>query len=124
MNSHEKMKDRKVSCTSFLKVVGALLTVCAFVFSQSAFAQASVEKKELTDSSSTKQTLTDAQGKKIQVVDFEDATIEGKAKAPEGFVLQSRTGSNFRNIIELRRDFRNRIQTSTPTIRSVSPSSP
>lgn len=55
---------------------------------------------------------TDANGKPITVVDFEDASIEGQAKAPSGFVLQSRESSSFRNLIELRRNFRPQIESS------------
>lgn len=61
---------------------------------------------------SRKTVRTDAKGKPITVVDFEDANIEGRAKSPEGFVVQSRGQSSFRNIIELRRNFRPQIQAS------------
>lgn len=57
--------------------------------------------------------MTDARGKKIQVVDFNEAHIEGKAKGPDGFVLQSRQGGSFKNILELRRNFRGQIQSSS-----------
>jgi hypothetical protein len=68
--------------------------------------------------------ITDAKGRKVQVVDFDDANIEGKAKAPDGFVLQSRTPGSFKNIIELRRNFRQQIQGSAYESLVVNPSAP
>jgi hypothetical protein len=53
--------------------------------------------------------LTDAQGRKIQVVDFDEATIDGKAKAPDGFVIRTRVGGVSNNTLELRRDFRKKM---------------
>jgi hypothetical protein len=58
---------------------------------------------------SSQQVITDAKGKKITVVDFDDANIEGKAKAPDGFLLQSRQSGNYKTVIELRRNFRTQI---------------
>ena len=51
----------------------------------------------------------DARGRKVQYVDFGDALIEGKAKTPDGFVIQSRTSGKFDSLIELRKDFRDKI---------------
>ena len=48
----------------------------------------------------------DAKGRKISVVNFDDALIEGKARGPDGFVLRSREASSGRSVLELRRDFR------------------
>jgi hypothetical protein len=50
--------------------------------------------------------MVDARGKKITVVNFDDAVIEGKARGPDGFVLRSRDASGGRSVLELRRDFR------------------
>lgn len=55
---------------------------------------------------------TDAKGRRITVVTFDDANIEGKAKAPDGFVLQSRSGGSFRNILELKKNFRPQIEST------------
>ena len=49
-----------------------------------------------------KTTITDAKGNKVQVIDFNDAVIEGKAMAPDGFLLQSRKPGSYKTIIELR----------------------
>jgi hypothetical protein len=55
---------------------------------------------------------TDSQGRRITTVDFEDALIDGQAKAPDGFFLRSRSSSKSRNILDLRRDFRRRMRAS------------
>lgn len=83
-----------------------LVFVFSVLLSATAFAQGVSGEKF------RKSTRTDAKGRPITVVDFEDAKIEGSAKSPDGFVLQSRSNSNFRNIIELRRNFRPQIQSS------------
>lgn len=51
----------------------------------------------------------DARGRKMQHVDFSDAVIEGKARTPDGFVIQSRTPGRFNSLVELPRDFRDNI---------------
>lgn len=51
----------------------------------------------------------DARGRKVQYVDFGETMIEGRAKTPDGFVIQSRTSGKFSSLIELRRDFRDKI---------------
>jgi hypothetical protein len=45
----------------------------------------------------------------VQYVDFGETMIEGRAKTPDGFVIQSRTSGKFSSLIELRRDFRDKI---------------
>lgn len=84
-------------------------TVLALMMSSAAFAQSSANLK---DPKARQSARTDANGKPITVVDFEDANIEGSAKAPTGFVLQSRESSSFRNLIELRRNFRPQVEAS------------
>lgn len=79
---------------------------------QTAFAQQQANSSGLKDPKSRQVKRTDANGKPITVVDFEDANIEGAAKAPTGFVLQSRESASFRNLIELRRNFRPQIEAS------------
>lgn len=88
------------------------------------FAQDLSKNATLSDPASSKKIMTDAKGKKIQVVDFDDAQIEGKAKAPDGFVLQSRQGAGFKNIMELRRNFRNQIESSSYEALVAAPSAP
>lgn len=90
----------------------AIVLFLATFFATSALASKSVENIE---QKSRKTVRTDARGKPITVVDFEEANIEGSAKSPEGFVVQSRSGSSFRNIIELRRNFRPQIRASEPS---------
>lgn len=53
--------------------------------------------------------MKDARGRKVQYVDFGETMIEGKAKTPDGFVIQSRTTGKFNSLIELRKDFRDKI---------------
>jgi hypothetical protein len=70
---------------------------------------------------SVRSEMVDAKGRKIQVVDFEDAVIQGAARAPEGFVLQSRQGATFRSIVELRREFRGQIELSGTALVPIVP---
>lgn len=98
----------------------SLVTFCFLIagFSSTALAQTPggepVQKSE-------KKVLTDSQGRRITNIDFDDAAIEGRAKAPEGFVLQSRNGASFRNILDLRRNFRGLIQNSAPVGQMAAP---
>lgn len=71
-----------------------------------------------------KKELVDAKGRKITVVNFDETAIEGKAKSPDGFVLQSRDQTKFRSIIELRRDFRLQMNAGVSTGALVTPASP
>jgi hypothetical protein len=66
-----------------------------------------------TEAPAAKKTITNAKGEKITVIDFDDANIEGKAKAPDGFVVQSRQSGKFKGMIELRRDFRPQMEQAT-----------
>ena len=91
----------------------AFFMLGSIVSVQSARAQNMSKNSSFAEPAASKRLMTDAQGKKIQVVDFDDAQIEGKAKAPDGFVLQSRQGAGFKNIMELRRNFRNQIESSS-----------
>lgn len=86
-----------------------LATVVSLSLSAVAVAQ---NAANLKDPRARHASRTDANGKPITVVDFDDANIEGSAKAPTGFVLQSRESSSFRNLIELRRNFRPQIEAS------------
>lgn len=52
----------------------------------------------------------DARGRKMQYVDFSDALIEGRARTPDGFVIQSRNAGRFKSMIELRSNFRDNIR--------------
>jgi hypothetical protein len=52
----------------------------------------------------------DARGRKVQVVDFSDLFIDGQARTPDGFVIQSRKSGRFKSLVELRRHFRDNIK--------------
>ena len=77
-----------------------------------------------TDPKSKQGTITDAKGRKVTVIDFDDANIEGRAKAPDGFLLQARGSGKFKNIIELRRNFRPQMQGSAYEALIAVPASP
>jgi hypothetical protein len=66
-----------------------------------------------TEAPSSKKTITNAKGEKVTVIDFDDANIDGKALAPDGFVVQSRQSGKFKGMIELRRDFRPQMEQAT-----------
>jgi hypothetical protein len=86
-----------------LMILGVGLSI---TFGQEAKAQAP------KDPPSQQRSIIDAKGKKVTVVDFNDAVIEGKAKAPDGFMLQSRRGGGFKTILTLRKNFRPQLNQS------------
>ncbi|MFZ9520655.1 MAG: hypothetical protein ACO3A4_09275 [Silvanigrellaceae bacterium] len=62
------------------------------------------------DSSAQVKVTRDARGRKVQHIDFSETTIEGKARTPDGFVIQSRAPGRFKSLIELRSHFRDNIK--------------
>ncbi|MEN9809618.1 MAG: hypothetical protein RLZZ488_1185 [Pseudomonadota bacterium] len=62
------------------------------------------------ENSSEMKVKRDARGRKMQYVDFSDALIEGRARTPDGFVIQSRNAGRFKSMIELRSNFRDNIK--------------
>lgn len=89
-----------------------LSCLCLWMGSSALVAWASDSVRTVDGQSYRKRTIKDAKGKTLQVVDFDDARIEGAAKAPDGFYLQSRNQGKFQSILELRKDFRKRMTTS------------
>jgi hypothetical protein len=87
----------------------ALLVLLGVVHSSPALAQA--QESSLPDPGYAKQTRTDSQGRKITVVDFDEARIDGTVKAPEGFFLRSRSANKAENIMNLRKNFQQRVRT-------------
>lgn len=69
-----------------------------------------VQSSSLPDPGYQKQVRTDSRGRKITTIDFDDAEIEGRVKAPEGFILRSREASKAESIMDLRKNFRSRIR--------------
>jgi hypothetical protein len=45
-------------------------------------------------------------------IDFSEANIEGRMKAPEGFFLQGRTSQDLQNLLKLRSNFRQELSGS------------
>lgn len=62
------------------------------------------------DTSAQLKVTRDARGRKMQFVDFNEVQIEGQARTPEGFMIQSRKSGRFRSLIELRSHFRDYIK--------------
>jgi hypothetical protein len=87
----------------------ALLLLFGVVYAVPALAQAL--ESSLPDPGYSKQTRTDSQGRKITVVDFDEARIDGTVKAPEGFFLRSRSANKAENIMNLRKNFQQRVRT-------------
>ena len=102
--------QRKKLCPAF-RISLVLIVVALFnpwMLHQNALAQSA--EASLPDPASNKSTRTDSQGRKITVIDFEDARIEGNAKAPDGFFLRSRSASKSDNILNLRKNFHRRVR--------------
>lgn len=53
---------------------------------------------------------------KKTVIDFSDVNIEGELKKPEGSYIQNRKRTKFRNLIELRGNFRPELRRSVSAI--------
>lgn len=71
------------------------------------------------ESSAELKVTRDARGRKVQVVDFSDAHIEGEARTPDGFMIQSRKSGRFKSLIEVRRHFRDHIKIHALDINTV-----
>jgi hypothetical protein len=114
--------------TKFTVISVAFCTLLGFAFSELALAQGGgsfVEKgKPAPEPASSSKDMVDAEGRKITVVNFDDALIEGKARGPDGFVLRSRQSGSFRSILELRRDFRSEVTVDGGGTVPVVPMSP
>ncbi len=54
--------------------------------------------------------------KKKTVIDFSDVNVEGELTKPEGSYIQNRKRTRFRNLIELRGNFRPELQRSVNAI--------
>ena len=87
----------------------ALLLLFGMIYGGPALAQA--QESSLPDPGYAKQTRTDSQGRKITVVDFDEARIDGTVKAPEGFFLRSRSANKAENIMNFRKNFQQRVRT-------------
>jgi hypothetical protein len=106
--------ERIVSCVRvFALLLAAVLIVRANIARGDSAAVATTGISSSGDSLSTAggasaaiKVTRDARGRKVQYVDFSEAVIEGKARAPEGFVIQSRASGRFNSLIELRSNFR------------------
>lgn len=105
------MKTRQ-KLNFYKKVIIVQLALCGSVLCtwnvQASDTNAPLKKTSMEQESGVR-VRKDARGRKVQYVDFGEALIEGKAKTPDGFVIQSRKSGKFDSLIELRRDFRDRI---------------
>ncbi len=105
-----------------------LLFLLACASSGSARAQGGTPPAEkgtsATDAAPVAKAMVDAKGRKITVVNFDDALIEGKARGPDGFILRSRQSGSFRSILELRRDFRAEVNVDGGAMVPVVPVAP
>ncbi len=81
--------------------------ICATLCSNMLFAQT---PKDEPSGYSKPKVIIDAKGRKTTVISFDETSIDGKARAPEGFLIMSRKGGAGRGIIELRKQFRLRIK--------------
>jgi hypothetical protein len=88
-------------------LAGVALCLSVFGSRQIALAQ---QPSGLPDPSYNQKVRTDSQERAITVVDFDEARIEGDVKAPDGFVLRSRDGSKVGSILELRKNFHQRMR--------------
>jgi hypothetical protein len=52
-------------------------------------------------------------------IDFSETTIDGKMKAPEGFMLQGHQGSSLSQMVKLRSNFRNQLNNSRSATKAL-----
>ena len=52
-------------------------------------------------------------------IDFSETSIDGKMKAPEGFLLQGRQGSSLSQMVKLRSNFRNELNNSKSATKAL-----
>jgi hypothetical protein len=104
-----KTKLRAFSHPKLLSVQLTLWFTVCFALRANANEPQPADSKSTMEQESGVKVRKDARGRKVQYVDFGEALIEGKAKTPDGFVIQSRTSGKFESLIELRKDFRDKI---------------
>lgn len=52
-------------------------------------------------------------------IDFDSSLIDGKKKAPLGFLLQGRNKQSLSNMVKLRRNFRARLRNSSHAVKAL-----
>lgn len=52
-------------------------------------------------------------------IDFSETAIDGKMKAPDGFLLQSRQSSSLSQMVKLRSNFRNELNNSKSATKAI-----
>lgn len=52
-------------------------------------------------------------------IDFDSSLIDGKKKAPLGFLLQGRNKQSLSNMVKLRRNFRERLRNSSHAVKAL-----
>jgi hypothetical protein len=52
-------------------------------------------------------------------IDFTETSIDGKMKAPDGFMLQGRQGNSLRQMVKLRSNFRNELNNSKSATKAL-----
>lgn len=53
--------------------------------------------------------------------DFDEATLEGKMKAPSGMMLKGRVEQNKNQMVQLRKNFRSDLQKGGAAVRAIKP---
>ena len=87
---------------SFLKNCGLALI---FSLCNLAFAEGNVATKYVSGQSTT--------------IDFDEASIEGKMKAPSGFFLQGRKKQSLSQMVKLRSEFKNELREASSVVRAL-----
>lgn len=116
------MNSRRSHISFLVLIVAACAPLVAGA--QSEKTAESAKSSSTGAANSVQKSMLDAKGRKITVVNFDDALIEGKARGPDGFILRSRQSGVFRSILELRRDFREEVRGAGMATVPVVPSAP
>jgi hypothetical protein len=113
----------KLSATS-----SGTLLLTIFFYASSCLGQASGKEtskakgKQSPSSTSTKVTPDETGEATISSsstrIDFSEAMIDGKMKAPEGFFLKGRNNNSLSTMVPLRSNFRNELRNSQSSVKS------
>lgn len=83
----------------------SILFSSSFAFSQNSLKRGDVQSESKTVYSTN--------------LDFDSSLIDGKKKAPLGFLLQGRNKQSLSNMVKLRRNFNQKLKSSSRAIKAI-----
>ena len=90
----------------------AILSMCSALLAGSPNALQAKDSRDLYDPAKQKATASTN-------LDFDSSLIDGKHKAPMGFLLQGRNRQSLSNMVQLRTEFKDQLRRSRAAIRAL-----